>query len=292
MADSSESGICEDPDCSRGMFQTAHKPHTSALERSPGSEYKSDSEPESGPPEIDFQPLALVPRPETQDPRPQSELKCEVMGCEYSTTAEANLNQKIRLMEIHTMQAHPMNKRAQSGPRLVLVLALLIALLAVGYSIKETISTEARMKAMEEKDTKERTDKEARNAKEREEKEAQEAKERAEKKIHDAKEKEAQEQKHNAIQEKHKVDFDYFINQDPGKHSSITVQDLQFLDLSEFHRCKYIKDVDAKQYDTTVENLATLMEFNDAQKQEIILAKYSEYIVNVVEDFKYTDTGL
>ena len=63
---------------------------------------------------------------------------------------------------------------------------------------------------------------------------------------------------------------------------------MNWLDLNEFHRCKHIEDVDAKQYDSTMENLAELMGFSKAQEKEIILAKYSKSIVNVVEDFKYT----
>ena len=242
------------------------------------------------------------------------------------------MNQIIQFMLIHTRQAHPQTRQAPPGPsslllgsafvRPILALTILIALIAVGFGIKEIrdsrIATEELRKVMEVEgqDAKERTNREARDARERAEKETQESKERAEKErvlkeiqaakeraekdsqiakekeAQIAKEKGAQEKKDNARREALKVDFENFRNQDLGEQGSITVQEMNFLDLNEFHRCKYIEDVDEKQYNSTIENLAELMGFSKAQEKEIILAQYSKSLVNVVEDFKYTEIGI
>ena len=61
---------------------------------------------------------------------------------------------------------------------------------------------------------------------------------------------------------------------------------LQFRTIREFHRCKAIEDVNQNAFEDIVDNLADIMGIEDNQKNEIKLAKHSQSMVNVIEDFE------
>ena len=66
---------------------------------------------------------------------------------------------------------------------------------------------------------------------------------------------------------------------------------LQFRTIREFHRCKAIEDVNQNAFEDIVDNLADIMGIEDNQKNEIKLAKHSQSMVNVIEDFEYGSEG-
>ena len=66
---------------------------------------------------------------------------------------------------------------------------------------------------------------------------------------------------------------------------------LHFRTIREFHRCKAIEDVNQNAFEDIVDNLANIMGIEDNQKNEIKLAKHSQSMVNVIEDFEYGSEG-
>ena len=66
---------------------------------------------------------------------------------------------------------------------------------------------------------------------------------------------------------------------------------LHFQTIREFHRCKAIEDVNQNAFEDIVDNLADIMGIEDNQKNEIKLAKHSQSMVNVIEDFQYSSEG-
>ena len=66
---------------------------------------------------------------------------------------------------------------------------------------------------------------------------------------------------------------------------------LHFRTIREFHRCKAIEDVNQNAFEDIVDNLANIMGIEDNQKNEIKLAKHSQSMVNVIEDFEYGNEG-
>ena len=62
---------------------------------------------------------------------------------------------------------------------------------------------------------------------------------------------------------------------------------MEFRNLKEFHRCKVMEDVDEAAFQGIVENMAKVMEISDDMKEEIHMARHSESMVNVIEDFEH-----
>ena len=58
-----------------------------------------------------------------------------------------------------------------------------------------------------------------------------------------------------------------------------------------YHRCKAIQDVELDAFDEIVENMANIMEIEENRKNEIKLAKHSQFMVNVIEDFEHGEKG-
>ena len=67
--------------------------------------------------------------------------------------------------------------------------------------------------------------------------------------------------------------------------------DLHFGMVREFHRCKAIQDVEQSAFDEIVDNMASIMEIEESRKNEIKLAKHSQFMVNVIEDFEHGERG-
>ena len=69
------------------------------------------------------------------------------------------------------------------------------------------------------------------------------------------------------------------------------IPDMHFGEIREFHRCKAIQDVEQNAFDEIVDNMASIMEIEESRKNEIKLAKHSQFMVNVIEDFEHGDAG-
>ena len=82
---------------------------------------------------------------------------------------------------------------------------------------------------------------------------------------------------------------------------------MEFRNLKEFHRCKALEDVNEKAFDGIVENMAKVvmiivstfvfiiiiqvLEISEDRKEELKLAKHSQTMVNVIEDFEHGKHG-
>ena len=69
------------------------------------------------------------------------------------------------------------------------------------------------------------------------------------------------------------------------------IPDLHFGRIREFHRCKALQDVEQDAFDEIVDNMASIMEIEEGRKNEIKLAKHSQFMVNVIEDFELGESG-